>query len=142
MGLGSRFIAKQPLAGKRTSTLDLEATFVTETVDYIEKFEYGAASANTPSNCSLSTVPLQIVIQACGSTNGEKLTIQFPDNLAKIEYSASGTDAMKAKITLESLATTSVELEDGVTEVITDVYCKLENEIPELTKGGVVMQAP
>lgn len=140
-GVGSRFMLRKPAAGKRTNTLDMEISLEPDTLKYIEMFEYGQEGLNSPSNCLMTTVPLQIVLAACENPS-EKLTIQFPDNLAKLEYSSSGTDAINMKLSLKSLATTDVELNDGVTSVRTAVYCKLENDIPELLPGGVVMQGP
>jgi hypothetical protein len=141
-GIGSRFMVRKPSAGKRTNTLEFEVSLEPETLKYLEMFEYGEQGATQPSGCKMTTVPIELVLEPCDPSVDEKLTISFPDNLAKVEYSASGSDAIKLKISLESLATTPVELNDGVTEIITSVYCKLENEIPELVPGGVVMQGP
>jgi PKD repeat protein len=104
-------------------------------------FEYGEEGANSPQDCIMTTVPLSIVLQACENPD-EKLTINFPDNLCKVEYSAAGTDAIKLKISMESLATTQVLLNDGITSVLSAVVCTLENYVPELKPGGINMLDP
>ena len=137
-GLGSRFLQKKPIAGKRESEMELETSLEPETLKYIEMFEYGEEGANTASECKLTTVPLKIVISACERPD-EKLTILFPDNLCTIEYDASGSDMIEPKITMKSLATTNTTLKDGETEVMAGVVCTLENNMPEIRPGGIDM---
>lgn len=139
VGISRRFMQIKPSAGKRTNEMEMEVSMEPETVKYLEMFEYGAEGLSEPSNCLIAKVPLQIQMAACENPD-EKLTIVFPDCIAKAEYSASGSDAMNIKLSLKALKTTNVDLNDAVTEVQTDVYCKLENDIPELVAGGVVMQ--
>jgi hypothetical protein len=139
-GIGnSRFMLIKPTAGARTNTLEMEVSLEPETVKYIEMFEYGEEGASAPSNCKIAKVPIKITLASICDNPLEKLTIYFPDCMSTVEYSASGSDAIKMKLAPEALKTTNVELEDGVTEVQADVYCKLENLIPEIVPGGVDM---
>jgi len=137
-GLGSRFLQKKPIAGKRENELEMETSLEPDTLKYIEMFEYGEEGLDTPSNCKLTTVPLKITIAACERPD-EKLTILFPDNLATIEYDASGSDLIEPKITLKSLATTNTTLLDGATDVMAAVVCTLKNNMPEIVPGGIDM---
>lgn len=138
IGIGSRFLTIKPAAGKRTNTVEMEVSLETDTVKYIRMFEYGEEDADEPTDCKIAHVPLTVVLAACENPS-EKLTIQFPDCTGQVEYSASGADAMMLNLTLDSLKTTDVTLEDGVTAVETDVYCKLENDVPEVVAGGITM---
>jgi len=140
-GIGSRYLLRKPPAGKRGNKLEMEVSLEPETLKYIEMFEYGEEGANSPQDCIMTTVPLSIVLQACENPD-EKLTINFPDNLCKVEYSASGTDAIKLKISMDSLATTQILLNDGITSVLSAVVCTLENYVPELKPGGINMLDP
>jgi len=137
-GLGSRFLQKKPVAGKRENEMEIETSLTPETLRYIEMFEYGAEDEDEPTECLLTTVPLKIVIKACERPD-EKLTILFPDNLCSIEYSASGSDAIEPKISLNALSTTNTTLKDGTTDVLADVVCTLENNMPEIVPGGIDM---
>jgi hypothetical protein len=101
-------------------------------------FEYGEEDADEPSECKIAHIPLTVVFAACEDPT-EKLTIKFPDCTGQVEYSASGADAIMLNLTLDSMKTTNVELNDGVTEVETDVYCKLENKVPKVVAGGITM---
>lgn len=138
-GIGSRFIVRKPAAGKRENTLETEVSLEPETVKYIEMFEYGEEGATEPSACKIAKIPLKLVISACENPS-EKLTILFPENAGQVEYDASGSDAMTQKISFTGLGNTETELKDEVTKVLSSVVCTLENDIPELTPGGVVMQ--
>jgi PKD repeat protein len=137
-GIGSRYILRKPPATKFENKLDMEVSLEPETLKYIEMFEYGEAGADSPQDCKFTTVPLKIVLSACERPD-EKLTISFPDCLCKVEYSASGTDAIKLKLTMEALSTTTTTLADGTTKVLSAVVCTLENNMPEIVAGGVDM---
>jgi hypothetical protein len=138
IGIGSRFLTIKPAAGKRTNTVEMEVSLETDTVKYIRMFEYGDEDADEPSECKIAHIPLTVVFAACEDSS-EKLTIKFPDCTGQVEYSASGADAIMLNLTLDSMKTTNVELNDGVTEVETDVYCKLENKVPKVVAGGITM---
>jgi hypothetical protein len=51
-----------------------------------------------------------------------------------VEYETSGADEIDAKFDLEALGTKRMALLDG-SEVITDIYAQLENDMPEIEAG-------
>lgn len=132
-GIGSRAPQKKPNAQQREIKITLESTLVPETVAIIEKAEYGA-SGDSPSECKLYKLPMKLTIDFCEDST-DKLTIFFPECLVSVEYEASDADEMDAKFELQAISTKKITLADD-TQILTDIYAKLENDQPEI-KGGV-----
>jgi hypothetical protein len=59
------------------------------------------------------------------------LKILFPKCTVRVEYDMSGVDVIEATLSLDTLGSGTVELEDE-TEVETDMYVKLVNYVEEL----------
>lgn len=129
-GIGSRAPQIKPKAQRREISISLESTLVAETIDLIEKAEYGAAG-NEPSPCQLYKLPLKIIIDFCEDST-DKMTVFIPDCIFSVDYEASGADEIDVKFELQTLATKKVKLADE-TEEITDIYVKLENDQPQIT---------
>ena len=53
--------------------------------------------------------------------------ILFPKCNVRVEYSMSGVDAIEATLTLDTLGSDTVTLNDSTTQVETDMYVKLVN---------------
>jgi hypothetical protein len=50
-----------------------------------------------------------------------------------VEYDMSGVDAIEATLSLDTLGSGNVTLNDGTTSVETDMYVKLTNYVEELS---------
>jgi hypothetical protein len=133
LGLGSRGPQIKPNAGAREIKLKLESLLVAETVDLIEKIEYGAVG-NSPSECKLYKGSIKLIVEFCEDSD-DKLTVFFPECTAQVEYEASGADEIGVTFNLNTLGTKIVTLKDGTTKVMTDMYVLLENDQPEIKAG-------
>ena len=131
IGLGSRYPQKRALAGKRENTLTITTTLTSDTARSILNAEYGEASATSPSSCKLLQLPLEVNINHCEDTD-ISCKILFPKCNVRVEYSMSGVDAIEATLTLDTLGSDTVTLNDTTTQVETDMYVKLVNYQEEI----------
>ena len=126
IGLGSRYPQKRALAGKRENNISITTTLTTDTVRSILNAQYGEVGALQPSSCKLLQLPLEVNIAHC--EDGDlSCKILFPKCNVRVEYSMSGVDTVEATLSLDTLGTGSVTLNDGTTSVSTDMYVKLVN---------------
>ena len=130
IGLGSRYPQKRASAGKRENNLEITTTLTTDTVRSILNAQYGEVNALEPTACKLLQLPLELNIAHCEDSD-LALKILFPKCTVRVEYSMSGVDAIEATLTLDTLGSGSVTLNDNTT-VQTDMYVKLTNYVEEL----------
>ena len=71
-------------------------------------------------------LPLEINIAHCEDSD-ISCKIKFPKCTLKVEYNMSGVDAVDVTMTLDSLGSDTVTLNDTTTQVETDMYVKLVN---------------
>lgn len=126
IGLGSRYPQKRALAGKRENNISITTTLTTDTVRSILNAQYGEVGALQPSSCKLLQLPLEVNIAHCEDSD-LACKILFPKCNVRVEYSMSGVDTVEATLSLDTLGTGSVTLNDGATSVSTDMYVKLVN---------------
>ena len=133
VGLGSRYPQIRAKAGKRENSLSITTTLTSDTARSILDAEYGEVGALEPSSCKLLQIPLEVNIAHC--ENSDLLCkIVFPKCTLRVEYNISGVDAIETTINLDSLGSGSVTLEDGTTQVVTDMYVQLVNNQEALTE--------
>lgn len=130
IGLGSRAPQKRAQAGKRENSLEITTTLTSDTVRSILDAQYGEVNALEPTACKLLQLPLELNIAHCEDSDLE-CKIVFPKCTVRVEYSMSGVDAIEATLSLDTLGSGTVELNDE-TEVETDMYVKLTNYVEEL----------
>lgn len=126
IGLGSRYPQKRALAGKRENTLSITTTLTTDTVRSILDAQYGEVGALQPSSCKLLQLPLEVNIAHCEDSD-LACKILFPKCNVRVEFSMSGVDTVEVTLSLDTLGTGAVTLNDGTTSVSTDMYVKLTN---------------
>jgi len=126
IGLGSRYPQKRAIAGKRENEVSITTTLTSETVRAILNAQYGEVGALEPSSCKLLQLPLEVNIAHCEDSD-INCKILFPKCTVNVEYSMSGADAVEVTMTLETLGSDTVTLEDGTTQVETDMYVQLVN---------------
>ena len=131
IGLGSRYPQKRALAGKRENNCTITTTLTSDTVRSILNAQYGEVGALEPSSCKLLQLPLEINITHCEDSD-ISCKILFPKCTVKVEYTMSGIDAVEVTMTLDSLGSGDVTLNDTTTEVETDMYVKLVNYQEEI----------
>ena len=131
IGFGSRAPQVRASAGKREITLELTTTLTSDTVRSILDAEYGEVGALAPSSCKILKVPLEINIALC-EVSGVACKILFPQCTLKAEYDMSGSDAIEVTLSLATLGSGTVTLDDDSTTVTTDMYVKLTNALEEL----------
>ena len=132
IGLGSRAPQKRAQAGKRENSLSITTTLTSDTVRSILNAQYGEVNALEPSSCKLLQLPLELNIAHCEDSD-LACKILFPKCTVRVEYDMSGVDAIEATLTLDTLGSGTVTLEDGTTEVETDMYVELTNYVEELS---------
>lgn len=132
IGLGSRYPQKRAQAGKRENELSITTTLTSDTVRSILNAQYGEVNALEPSSCKLLQLPLELNIAHCEDSD-LACKILFPKCTVRVEYDMSGVDAIEATLTLDTLGSGTVTLEDGTTEVETDMYVELTNYVEELS---------
>ncbi|MBR3213380.1 MAG: carboxypeptidase regulatory-like domain-containing protein [Methanosphaera sp.] len=132
IGLGSRYPQKRAQAGKRENSLSITTTLTSDTVRSILNAQYGEVNALEPSSCKLLQLPLELNIAHCEDSD-LACKILFPKCTVRVEYDMSGVDAIEATLTLDTLGSGTVTLEDGTTEVETDMYVELTNYVEELS---------
>lgn len=132
IGLGSRYPQKRAQAGKRENELSITTTLTSDTVRSILNAQYGEVNALEPSSCKLLQLPLELNIAHCEDSD-LACKILFPKCTVRVEYDMSGVDAIEATLSLDTLGSGTVTLEDGTTEVETDMYVELTNYVEELS---------
>ena len=132
IGLGSRAPQKRAQAGKRENSLEITTTLTSDTVRSILNAQYGEVNALEPSSCKLLQLPLELDIAHCEDSD-LACKILFPKCTVRVEYDMSGVDAIEATLSLDTLGSGTVTLEDGTTEVETDMYVELTNYVEELS---------
>jgi hypothetical protein len=132
IGLGSRAPQKRAQAGKRENSLEITTTLTSDTVRSILNAQYGEVNALEPSSCKLLQLPLELNITHCEDSD-LACKILFPKCTVRVEYDMSGVDAIEATLSLDTLGSGTVTLEDGTTEVETDMYVELTNYVEELS---------
>ena len=132
IGLGSRAPQKRAQAGKRENSLEITTTLTSDTVRSILNAQYGEVNALEPSSCKLLQLPLELNIAHCEDSD-LACKILFPKCTVRVEYDMSGVDAIEATLSLDTLGSGTVTLEDGTTEVETDMYVELTNYVEELS---------
>ena len=138
IGLGSRYPQKRATAGKRENEVSITTTLTSDTVRSILDAQYGEVNALEPSSCKLLQLPLEVNIAHCEDSD-INCKILFPKCTVNVEYNMSGVDAVEVTMTLESLGSATVELEDE-TEVETDMYVKLVNYQEEIEPAKTIDQ--
>ena len=113
-------------AGKRENSLSIVTSLTSETVRSILNAEYGEVDAYKPSECKLLQLPLKLKVKLCEISDIE-LIILFPKCTLNVEYDMSGADRIEVTMNLATLGSSKVTLDDGSTEVETDMYVKLVN---------------
>lgn len=131
IGLGARGPQVKAIAQAREIELSFNTTLTSGTLDLILAAEYGKANATAPQNCSLYELPLQFDISFCEDLIADNMTILFPKCVFSVEYEASESDEIEAEFKLQTLGTGQATKVDG-TKVVTDIYVKLENDMPEI----------
>ena len=132
IGLGSMYPQKRALAGKRENTLEITTTLTSDTVRSILNAQYGEVNALEPTSCKLLQLPLELNIAHCEDSD-LACKIVFPKCTVRVEYDMSGVDAIEATLSLDTLGSGNVTLNDGTTSVETDMYVKLTNYVEELS---------
>ena len=132
IGLGSRYPQKRALAGKRENTLEITTTLTSDTVRSILNAQYGEVNALEPTSFKLLQLPLELNIAHCEDSD-LACKIVFPKCTVRVEYDMSGVDAIEATLSLDTLGSGNVTLNDGTTSVETDMYVKLTNYVEELS---------
>lgn len=131
VGFGAMRPQIRALAGDRDNNMSLVLSLTTNILDDLLAMEYGEVGARQQSQCKILNVPLELNIALCEYAN-QSLKIVFPKCTVKVTYDGSGTEVIKANLTLDSLAADTITLEDGTTEVLTDMYVCLKNKQAEL----------
>jgi hypothetical protein len=131
IGLGSRYPQRRAQAGKRENSLEITTTLTNDTVRSILDAQYGEIGALEPSICKIMQVPLEVNIAHCEDAD-IYCKILFPKCTLRVEYDMSGVDIIEATLILDTLGSGVVTLDDGTTEVETDMYIKLVNNQEEI----------
>lgn len=135
IGLGSRFPQKQALAQKRDIKIAIGSVLSRDVFATIRAIEYGAEGITSPSVCKLYNMNAKVHIATCENSD-EFLEMLFPECTVKVTYDFSESDEIETKFDLVSLGTGEVTLLDGETTVKTDCYCKLVNDVPEISSSA------
>lgn len=127
IGFGAMRPQARALAGDRDNNIALVMSLTSNILDDILAMEYGEVGARELNNCKIMNVPLELNIALCEYAN-QSLKILFPNCTVDVTYDGSGTEVIKANLSLDSLGADTVTLADGTTEVVTDMYVKLVNK--------------
>ena len=133
IGLGSRMPQRKAAAQQREITLSIVSTLEKETLELIQKAEYGEAGTS-PSECKLYKIPIRIIANVC-ENRADIMEIYFPECLFSVEYEASESDEIEVTFNLQTMGTGKATLKDG-TSVMTDMYVQLINNQPEITASA------
>lgn len=139
VGFGSRAPQGQALAQKRENTPSVTIGLTEDTIESIIKAEYGTvgefepgdSGAYEPSRCTILEIPFGITVRMCEYPD-LMMRILFPMCTLAVEYDMSGADSIDATISMETLGSNEITLEDGETKVQTDMYVLLKNNQTEL----------
>lgn len=139
VGFGSRAPQSLALAQKRENTPTITIGLTEDTVESIIKAEYGKvgefepgdSGAYEPSRCTILEIPFGITVRMCEYPD-LMMRILFPMCTLAVEYDMSGADSIDATISMETLGSSEITLNDGVTKVQTDMYVLLKNNQTEL----------
>lgn len=129
IGLGSRGPQRKAAAQARELSLSLISTLEKETVELIQKAEYGEVG-NSPSPCKLYKIPLKLICNVCEDTT-DRLEIYFPACIFAVEYELSESEEIEVTFNLNAMGTGSAIKLDG-NKITTDMYCRLVNDQGEI----------
>lgn len=130
IGFGSRSPQGQPNAQKRENSLSVVTTLEKETMRAILDARYGKVNALEPSKCQILQIPLELNVELCEYPD-LGLTILFPNCTLLAEFDLSGVDDVETTLNLATLGSSTCTLDDD-TEIVTDMYVKLVNNMPEI----------
>lgn len=133
IGLGSRMPQRKAAAQQREITISMTSTLEKETLELIQKAEYGEAGTS-PSECKVYKIPIKVIANVC-ENRADILEIYFPECLFSVEYEASESDEIEVTFNLQTMGTGKAKLADG-TSVMTDMYVKLINNQPEIAASA------
>lgn len=142
LGFGSRAPQASALAQKRENTPSVTIGLTEDTIESILKAEYGVvgeftpgdSGAYEPSRCTILQIPFGITVRMCEYPD-LMMRILFPMCTLAVEYDMSGADNIDVTISMETLGSNEITLEDGETKVQTDMYVLLKNNQTELGVG-------
>ncbi|MBQ9026197.1 MAG: carboxypeptidase regulatory-like domain-containing protein [Bacilli bacterium] len=136
IGFGARHPQGQAKANKRENSISIVTTLTKETVRAILDARYGKVNVLEPTKCQILQVPLAVHVDLCEYHEiGLSMDIVFPKCTLLAEFDSSGIDDVEATLNMATLGSDTVELVDG-TEVATDMYVKLVNNMPEIGGSG------
>ncbi len=139
IGFGSRAPQAKAMAVKRENSLSLTTYLTRDTVESILDAKYGKVGARSPSACKILQIPLELNVSLCEYEElGLLMNIKFPRCTVKAEFDMSGVDEIETTMELGTLGSDEVTLDDD-SEVVTDFYVKVVNNLPEL---GVEESSP
>ena len=138
IGLGSRGPQRKASAQGRDIAISFVSTLERETLELIQKAEYGEVG-NEPSECKLCKIPLKLICNVCEDTT-DRLEITFPECIFAVDYELSEADEIEVTFNLDAMGTGYATKLDG-TRVLTDMYCRLVNDQPEIKSGEGVTSA-
>lgn len=131
IGFGSRTPKSQANAQKRENTLSLVTTLTKETMRSILDARYGKVNVNSPTKCQILQVPLELNVELCEYPD-LGLTIKFPLCTLLAEFDVSGVDDIETTLNLATLGSSEITLADETTDITTDMYVKLVNNMEEI----------
>ena len=138
IGLGSRGPQRKASAQGRDIAISFVSTLERETLELIQKAEYGEVGSE-PSQCKLCKIPLKLICNVCEDTT-DKLEIVFPECIFAVEYELSEADEIEVTFNLDAMGTGYATRLDG-TRVLTDMYCRLVNDQAEIKSGEGITSA-
>lgn len=132
IGFSSRAPQVKANARKRENSVSLKTYLTRDTVESILNAKYGKVKAREPEDCKLLQIPLALKVRLCEYAElGLGLDLIFPRCNVKAEFDMSGVDEIETTMDLTTLSSDNVTLDDG-TDVRTDYYVKVVNNLPEL----------
>ncbi len=132
IGFGSRAPQAKANARKRENSVSLKTYLTRDTVESILNAKYGKVGAREPEACKLLQIPLALIVRLCEYAElGLGMDLIFPRCTVKAEFDMSGVDEIETTMDLATLGSDNVTLDDG-TDVRTDYYVKVVNNLPEL----------
>ena len=138
IGLGSRGPQRKAAAQGRDIAISFVSTLERETLELIQKAEYGEVGTE-PSECKLCKIPLKLICNVCEDTT-DRLEITFPECIFAVDYELSEADEIEVTFNLDAMGTGYATKVNG-TRVLTDMYCRLVNDQPEIKSGQGISSA-
>ena len=132
VGFGARHPQAQAKSNKRENNLSVVTTLVRETVRSILDARYGDVNVLKPTKCKILQVPLELDVKLCEYPD-LGLNMLFPRCTLLAEFDSSGVDDVETTLNMNTLGSDTVKLADN-TEVTTDMYVKLVNNMGEIGK--------